>query len=121
MGLTARSFTRLKYVSDDGDIKIIRVRNDVRAATSSWNVETSSTADDADRAIISKSTRRAGQRPRYFLYSCELSGSGISTVLYLKIAVLQAVTFTTPPAGSDSVTFDGRVFNRIKAIAEDND
>jgi hypothetical protein len=121
MGLTARSFTRVKYSSDDGDVKFIRVRNDVRAATSSWNTEPTGTADDKDSAIISKSTRRSGQRPRYFLYGCTLSLSGISTTLYLKVAVLQLANYNAPPGGSDTVTFGGQVYNRVKSVAEDND
>ena len=121
MGLLSRSFTDLKYESDDGDIKKIRQRNDIRAATSSWNTEPTGSIDDADRAIISKSTRRAGQRPRHFVYKLTLSGSGIATILTLRVPVLDPDNFETPPAGSDSVTLDGRTFIRSKSVAEDND
>lgn len=122
MPLISRKTISTFYVADDADVKRIRLKKAIVDLTA-WNTPPTgiTAASDADSAIISKSTRRAGCRPRYFLYAATPEASGIYTTLYLKVPVLNPANFTTPPSGSASFAYLGLTYNLVKAIKEDND
>jgi hypothetical protein len=119
MGLLANSYSMLKYEGDDSDIKLLKQKTALRTATSSWNPEPTDDVTDSDHCIISKSSRRAGQRPRYFLYSSKITSGLITTTLYLKVAVLTTAVFVGTPEAT--ITYNSQTYNFLKKVTEDND
>lgn len=121
MPLVARKTILPKYELDNGRIAHVRMRKVEYDAVSSWNKESATDPNERFNATISKSTRRAGVRARYFLYSATIESGAIYTTLYLKIPIFLKENFTTPPSGSATVTIGSQAYNFVKAIAEDAD